>query len=74
MDTSSPKVEDFMGHLMKFMSAEMKWRKEDRNREKQAKNVERKIIQLEEKDLDEIQAFRHKQHYRHCRRYWIANS
>ena len=61
MDNSSPKVEDFMGHLMKFMSAEMKRRKEDRNREKQAKNLERKRIQREEKDLDEIQAFRRTQ-------------
>ena len=42
MEKSSPKVEDFKGHLMKFMSAEMKWRKEDR---KQVKNLERNRIQ-----------------------------
>ena len=31
---SSPKPQDFMNELMKFMSAKMKWQKEDREKEK----------------------------------------
>ena len=60
-DEIPPKANDFMNQLMSFMSAEMKWRKEDRKRDKMMKKSEQKRLQEEQKKKEESEVYRRTQ-------------
>ena len=48
-------------HMMKYMSTEMKWRNDDREREKKLKKKEKKKAQDDEKKREELENYRRTQ-------------